>query len=243
MTPLRELMAERDIIDELPEGAGKTVIDWEDSDEFLTRRGVRLERARTIFMSSGWVIYKNRVWYSAGAQFTTRYEVVNGLLCELLPRHPEIDTVLVDGNVDISRGGLTCVLSPTIRHVMCPLLYMVPSETQLETLCIEDHSCVPGREAMECCRCQTLTILRLSPRYGVAGLQADIEEWGKERGPRKLVVEKIEKVNDYGRVEEPSDADREEARRIVDTFTPYEEDEDEIVGMKPAATRVPYDDD
>jgi hypothetical protein len=129
-------------------------------------------------------------------------------------------------------------------------------------LLIEEHLCVPGRvaatgggdtrrersegrsgEPRRRCRCQTLTIFRLNLRHGAAGLRVVVEEWGKEGGARQLVVEKIEKVSDYDRVEKVSDADLAEVKRILDSFTPYEEDEDEIVGMKPAATRVPYDDE
>jgi hypothetical protein len=229
-------MAERDIIDELFEvGGGKIAASSEGPTEFVTRGELRLESARTISVLPGWVIYKGRVWISANAQFASRCEAdIKAPLCELLPRHPEIDTVLISGCINIAPGDLSFILSPTIRHVICPSLGMIPLEAHLETLRVEEHSCVPGRAAaVGCCRCQTLAILYLDARRGVAGLLADVEEWGKERGARELVVEKIRAL---------SNSDREEARRIIDTFTPYEEDEDEILGPKPAATRVPYDD-
>jgi hypothetical protein len=127
MTPLRELMAERDIIDELFEaGGGKIVVDrGGPTESVIVGRGLRVECPRTIFMRAGWVIYKDRMWRSADARFVSYCEAeINGLLCELLPKHPEIDTVLIGGCVSVAPGGLTFILSPTIKHVICPLLDM-----------------------------------------------------------------------------------------------------------------------
>jgi hypothetical protein len=193
--------------------------------------------SRTITVGSGWIAYGHRTWDDgrSGEIGDGRSDETNKLLCELLPRHPEIDTVVVEWSLFLPEQGLTCILSPTIKHVHTRDLYMIPHEAWLETLTVgQVMSVAIGGRPQKCCRCQTLTILRLSVYSNTERLKQDLKEWGGENGARQLVVKGVSGIRG---VEEA------EIRRVLGTFTPYEEDEDEILAVRPAATRVPCDDE
>jgi hypothetical protein len=221
-------MVGSDIIDELAQRGGHVKNSDNDLDD--------ASFSRTIAVGPGWVTYGYRDWDDerSGEIDDERSDGTNKLLCELLPHHPEIDTVIVQHGVFLPKGGLTCILSPTIKHVDVRDLYMVPHDAWLETLTVGQVVSMTMNLPQKCCRCQTLTISHLSVYCNTEGLKRDLKEWGKENGAGQLVVKEVSGIRGV---------DEAEVRRVLDTFTPYEEDEDEILGPKPAATRAPCDDD